>query len=575
MGELIIKNGVVFDPLNNIKDEKKDICIRDGKIVDDVKNPTSVDVNGLLVLPGGFDGHSHIAGTKVNTGRLIRPEDGRRGLKPKTSVTLPSSGYSVKNVFSEGYDYSIMGYTTVVEPAMPPLSAMHTHEELRDIPMLDKLALPLFGFNWFVMKYVGRGEIDKLAAYVAWVLKTTKGYGIKIVNPGGGENWKWGKNVNSLDDQVIHFGVTPREILNSLMEVSEILDLPHPIHVHTNRLGQPGNYDITVNTMELASGFQTQRDREPLHITHVMFGSYGGENWKTFDSRSDAIAKEVNSNKYATIDMGQLLFGDTTTMTGDGALEFSLQKLTGFKWSNSDTELETGGGVTPEIYSPTVPVNVIQWAIGMEAALLINDPYQVWLTTDHPNGAPFTRYPEIISLLMSKERREKEISQVNNAVNKRAILPSLDREYDWNEIAIITRAAQAKSYQLREKGHLGVGADADVAIYDIRPEEVDPSKEYDKVEKAFSATKYTIKGGEIVVKDGNIVKVVSGKTYWTNAEFDGYYELIEDDLKDWFANYYTVSLNNYGVSDVYLTNPCTVKTNPKIGGRIEKEPIVG
>lgn len=65
MNELIIKNGIVFDPLNNIKDEKKDICIRDGKIVDDVKNPKILDVNGLLVFPGGVDGHSHIAGAKL------------------------------------------------------------------------------------------------------------------------------------------------------------------------------------------------------------------------------------------------------------------------------------------------------------------------------------------------------------------------------------------------------------------------------------------------------------------------------------------------------------------------------
>ena len=569
MSELLIKNGIVYDPLNDIYGEKKDIFVRDGKIVEEVKKPEILDVNGLLVLPGGVEGHAHLSGSKVNAGRLMRPEDGRRGLRRKTAITMPESGYSVINVYGEGYRYARMGYTTMVEAAMPILTAIHTHEELRDIPILDKLSMTLFGFNWFVMDYIRKGEMDKLAAYVAWALKISKGYGIKIVNPSGGENWKWGKNVSSIDEPNISFGVTAREILSSLMEVNEILDLPHPIHVHCNRLGQPGNYDIAIDTMKISSGFETKREREPLHVTHIMFSSYGGEKWKDFESKTDEVTKEVNSNKNASIDLGQLMFGDTTTMTADGALEFALCKLTGSKWSNSDTEMETGGGITPEIYSPSMPINAIQWAIGLESALLVKNPYQVWLTTDHPNGAPFTTYPEVISLLMSKDRRKKEIERVNKVVQKRAILSSLDREYGWGEIATITRASQAKAYQLNDKGQIGVGADADIAVYNINPEEVDPSKDYKEVERAFSATKYTIKGGEIVVRDGEIVKTFPGKTLWTNAEFDGYYELIEDDLKDWFSKYYTVSLSNYGVSDVYLTNPEVIKTSPKIGSRIE------
>ena len=45
------------------------------------------------------------------------------------------------------------------------------------------------GNNWFVMEFIKNKELDKLAAYVAWILKVTKGYGVKIVNPGGVENW--------------------------------------------------------------------------------------------------------------------------------------------------------------------------------------------------------------------------------------------------------------------------------------------------------------------------------------------------------------------------------------------------
>ncbi|MCX9075084.1 MAG: amidohydrolase family protein, partial [Candidatus Methanoperedens sp.] len=78
--ELLIKNGAVYDPINGIEGDKKDISIKDGKIVDKVSSKASViDAGGRLVMPGGVDAHSHIAGAKVNVGRVMRPEDTRSG----------------------------------------------------------------------------------------------------------------------------------------------------------------------------------------------------------------------------------------------------------------------------------------------------------------------------------------------------------------------------------------------------------------------------------------------------------------------------------------------------------------
>ncbi len=46
-----------------------------------------------------------------------------------------------------------------------------------------------------------------------------------------------------------------------------------------------------------------------------------------------------------------------------------------------------------------------QWAVGLELFLLITDPWRVFFTTDHPNGAPFTAYPELFALLMDRSAR--------------------------------------------------------------------------------------------------------------------------------------------------------------------------
>ena len=71
MSNLIIKNGLVYDPLNGIEGEKKEIHIKDGIVVEKVNSDTKViDASGMIVMPGGVDLHSHIAGAKVKSGRI-------------------------------------------------------------------------------------------------------------------------------------------------------------------------------------------------------------------------------------------------------------------------------------------------------------------------------------------------------------------------------------------------------------------------------------------------------------------------------------------------------------------------
>ena len=194
MTELLLRNGTVFDPLNRIRGEKMDLAIRDGRIVETVSSKAKIiDASAMVVMPGGVDIHSHIAGSKVNSGRILRPEDHEKDVEQRTSITRAGVGYSIPSTFTTGYRYSRMGYTTVFEPATPPLKTRHTHEELDQIPIIDKACFPLFGNNWFVMEYLKEGKLEECAAYIAWMLNATKGYAIKIVDPGGVEAWGWGR----------------------------------------------------------------------------------------------------------------------------------------------------------------------------------------------------------------------------------------------------------------------------------------------------------------------------------------------------------------------------------------------
>ncbi len=65
-----------------------------------------------------------------------------------------------------------------------------------------------------------------------------------------------------------------------------------------------------------------------------------------------------------------------------------------------------GGGIVPyRLPRATDFYNAVQWAVGLELFLLIEDPWRVFFTTDHPNGAPFTAYPELFALLMDRDLR--------------------------------------------------------------------------------------------------------------------------------------------------------------------------
>lgn len=559
--ELLIKNGFVYDPINGINGEKMDIAVRDGKIVEKVKESRAekIDASGMIVMPGGVDIHSHIAGSEVNTGRLLRPEDHFKDFERKTLKTRSGVGYSVPSTFTTGYRYAKMGYTTVMNPSMAPLEAKHTHEELNDTPMVDKATYPLLGDWWFVLEYLKNGEIEECARYVAWMITSTKGYAIKIVNPGGLEAWGSGRNLSSIDDQVPYFGITPREILRGLCRVNKLLKMPHTIHVHTNNLGKPGNYLTTLDTMkcveDLASG-----DKPIIHITHCQFSAYKGSDWRTLKSGVEEIAKYVNNHSHVTLDMGQVIFTDTTTMTADGPFQYTLYGLTGNKWVNHDVETETSGGVVPFRYRRKNLVHAIQWSIGLELALLVQNPWMIFMTTDHPNAGPFTSYPRVIAWLMSSKAREVTMEKINRRARSRSLLPSIDRELGYYEIAIMTRAGQARALGLRHKGHLGVGADADIAVYNINPETTNPSKKYRTLRRAFENAAYTIKGGKIVAGNGQIYKDIKGATMWLDVQVSNPVEITEE-MKRRFREYWTVECENYPVTENYLevSHPIIVK----------------
>jgi len=166
---------------------------------------------------------------------------------------------------------------------------------------------------------------------------------------------------------------------------------------------------------------------------------------------------------------------------------------------------------------------------------------------------------------MSKRARDEMLARINRNARRRLDLAGIEREYSFQEIATITRGSTAKALSLADKGHLGVGADADISIYDIDRGKIDPSRDHHTVWKRFSRAKFTIKGGEIVVKDGEIVQTVNGATYWVNpAVSNDLMNTVEEDLHQKFSDYYTIRMENYPVDETYLAESRELRTETVI-----------
>jgi formylmethanofuran dehydrogenase subunit A len=539
MTPLRIAAGTVYDPANGVNGDVRDVCIDDGRIVADVPvSAPRLDARGLVVMPGGVDMHCHVASGAVNVARRLLPEDhAREGAAAPAldDVTVPPRsgvGGTVPSTFTTGYRYAGLGYTTVFDAAVAPLMARSAHGQLDDTPIVDGGFFTLIGNDDYLLRLIDTGDRERAREYAAWLLGATGAYALKLVNPGGVELWKRGSREGTDLDQALGGSrVTPRAIMETLTDAADALGLPHAAHIHCNNLGQPGNAATTLATM-------TALDGRRAHLTHLQFHSYGRTAEGRWKSAAREIIEYVNGHPAVSADVGQVMFGAATTVTADAPVEYLLHRSSGRKWANVDIELETGCGVVPHEYTDRNAVAALQWAIGLELFLLSADPWRVVLSTDHPNGGSFMSYPALIRLLMDRAYRDEQLARVEKKLLAgTALADGLSREYSLSEIAIITRAGPARLLGLRAKGHLGVGADADVTVYTPDANRA----------TMFSTPRYVVKGGVVVVEEGQLRRAPAGRRLHVRPAFD---HAVTRDIERYFDEFATVRFANYPVGDL-------------------------
>ena len=554
MTSFVLRGGRVVDPAHPGSGQPRDLAVRDGRIApvaDGEVFAQEIDAAGCVVLAGGIDMHTHIGGGKVNLARLLMAEEHRAGpnpiAPPASALELPSCGGCAPGTLATGYRYVEMGYTAAFEPAMVPSNARHAHMEMGDVPILDHGAYVMLGNDELFLQLLAEGgpqgrNFAQLRDYTAWTIHASKAMGVKVVNPGGISAFKFNQRKLDVNEPHVRWQVTPRQVVHTLARALREIGVPHPLHIHASNLGIAGNIESTLETIDALEGL-------PAHLTHVQFHAYGNEGAKKFSSAALQLAEAVNANPNISIDVGQIMFGQTVTASGDTMRQHAQSGLASpRKWVGADIEGMAGCGIVPFRYREQSYVNALQWVIGLEIFLLVTDPWRVVLTTDHPNGGPFTSYPHLIRLLMDRGFREEQLARLHPEVAANCALRSIARELTLDEVAIMTRSAPARLLGLADRGHLGVGAAADIAVY----------REQADFEAMFTTPQHVFKDGVEVARAGRITAVPVGGTHFVEP---GYDPLIEKTLRRHWQAHGSVDFDRIAIGRDELCTCCN-------GGRL-------
>lgn len=510
-----LRNGTLLDG-NRI--EEADLYLVDGFIQHSIPQNRRIDadydVGGCFVTPGGIDLHTHIGGGKINLARLLLPEL----VKHPTALEVEAHGMRpltapVPNAWETGLRYLQMGYTTCLEPAVLPANARMAHTEMSDVPWLDTGGYLLLGNDRILLEWIASGvPQSQITNYVGWMLTAHQCCGIKVVNAGGIDAFKFNARHLDVDQTHPRLPITPRCVLRVLSQAVEELGLSHPLHVHCSNLGVAGNIDSTLATLDAVEGRR-------IHLTHAQYHCYGKDGKHGFSSEAYRLAEYVNWNPQVTIDIGQVVFGQTVTLSADSMHQFDNRlHAKPKKVIFQDLECQAGCGVVPFRYRDNQFVHGLQWTIGLELSLRILDPTRVFLTTDHPNGGPFTSYPHLIRLLMDYDYRMSIFDQLHPDVKEMSPLPSLKREYSLQEIIAMTRNGPAKSLGLLDRGSIAAGTVGDIVVYECNS----------NPESMFSAPKMVFRHGELVCRNGTPLKGSFKRTIVAKPE-------IESGFEQWLA----------------------------------------
>ena len=386
-----------------------------------------------------------------------------------------------------GHIYAKMGYTHVNEPFMTQYTASYVHHELSSIPIVDTSAFLVLNIKDLDRKIKSTRYIEEVERIIPVIMSRTKAIGLKIYEP----------FVRYAQRMYIMKNVKAAKVLSFFSGMNRE-NIPKII-LHSSS-------ELFKEEIENPSLF---------HFSHI--GS---------TLEDEDIYRKVLTylDGGASADLGLFDFEENPRISPRRLTE---HKLCGVVDMDFSEPISFSRGKIQDITPPFLALK-----------LALSEPGKhISFSSDSPTNARLESYPKILSWLMSIDNR-KDLFKTD--------LP--DFEYTLFEVARITRQNPADILGLSNKGHLGVGAQADIAIYDIHNR-----TKADELEPRFKECAYLIKGGEVVIEDHRIVNDrIEKKTYFRGVE------PCNDESARELAKYSTFRFEHLFVDDVFTAKEVKV-----------------
>ncbi|MHA1478897.1 MAG: hypothetical protein ACTSPU_11925, partial [Promethearchaeota archaeon] len=371
MTKLLVRNGFVFDPFNNIEGDTKDILIEDGKVVDKFASSSDVkeiDAKGKTVIPAAVEIHAHVASQQLNWVRL-----------------LGSTNQEFQNLWNGltlnaiAKDYISNGYTFILEANVFPSLTKQTIFDLKLLPVLDKGFLLNPSNLWALELEFQKEMVEEGAVFLSNLLEKVKGFGLKAYNPFEAEYWNWKKVRKNLTEKGRLFNFAPMEVYEKLPRFVEYLGLPHSIHAHIE--GYETQYAkenllTTLNKVKslgLKPNPKNDFEIKRSQIFHLAHGSS-----YNLDGNNSELIKFYSKNQDFDMDLGFIGFNTINPLiTSDRHLINKLIKSTdSSNLIRSSVESEGDSFATLRKFSKKKKEDCVLWANAIDLALNIS-PWQL------------------------------------------------------------------------------------------------------------------------------------------------------------------------------------------------------
>ena len=255
------------------------------------------------------------------------------------------------------------------------------------------------------------------------------------------------------------------------------LGVPHPLHVHSSNLGL---WPAT-STSTLGDHHRVSRDcpiAPDAHPVPQLTAPRGRS--QVLLRRATALPRRSTRRRIrrSACDVGQV----TLRPDGDGQSGDSMSPVPRTRRSRSRAECTVVHGhraAMPGAVScrfklsrPELSSTRCSGPSGSRSSCSINDPWRVFLTTDHPNGGAVHQlsapHPAADGSVPSANEQLGRIQPDARAAEHCCVAASITRVLTLYEIAILTTisAGSGCSVSLKDRGHLGDGAyAADITVY--------------------------------------------------------------------------------------------------------------